>query len=235
MQTIKNTSCEFSRTTAAFFDVDGTLMKTNAVEHYLNLISTNINKFSYWYSLFNVIIKIPYYLLIDQISRQLCNQVFYSNYRNFYVIEFENRSSIYFQEKLKYQIFPAAQDCINQHQIRGDLVILVTGSLDFIIKPLAEFLNANRSIATSLETKNGFYTGQIKALSPIGEEKAKAIHNLSMELGIDLSNSYAYGDSIFDLPMLEAVGNPVVVNPDQRLKRIALKKGWTQKYWSLEK
>lgn len=145
--------------------------------------------------------------------------------------QLRDRSQIYFQEKLITQFFPAALDCINQHKQQGNLVILVTGSLDFIVSPLAEFLNADAVIATSLHTKNGYYTGEIKETSPIGEEKAKSIHNLSLKLGIDLSNSYAYADSSSDLPMLYIVGNPIVVNPDLTLKRIAKQESWSINFW----
>ncbi|MGK7873077.1 MAG: HAD family hydrolase [Xenococcaceae cyanobacterium] len=68
-------------------------------------------------------------------------------------------------------------------------------SLDFIVAPLAKFLNANAAIATLLETENGRFTGKIAGLPLAGDEKARAMRNLSGELGIDLSRSYAYGVS----------------------------------------
>ncbi len=217
--------------TAAFFDVDGTLVKTNAIEHYLSLSKPESNKFSYACLMLSIILKIPYYILLDKISRQLFNQVFYRNYCKFSPKELEQRSQIYFQETLKSRIFAESIHTIKQHQNKGDLVILVTGSLDFIIKPLAHFLNIDTTITTTLQVKDGLYNGQIKGVSPVGKEKANAIYNLSQKLDIDLSQSYAYGDSISDLSMLTIVSNPIVVNPDYKLKKIAVEKGWPVKVW----
>lgn len=218
--------------TAAFFDVDGTLFKANAIEHYLNLTTPYISQLLSWLLISNIIIKIPYYFILDRISRQKFNQAFYRNYRHLSVIQLQRRSQVYSKSKLINSIFLAAKDCIAKHKEQGDLVILVTGSLDFIVEPLAKFLNVDAVIATKLQIKDGFYTGEIIGITPIGEEKAKRIRNLSINLEIDLNNSYAYGDSTSDLLMLDTVGNPIVINPDRTLKRIANQKIWSIKYWN---
>ena len=217
---------------AAFFDVDGTLFKANAVNHYLDLTTQNISQLGYRWEIFKIAVKAPYYLFLDRISRQQFNKVFYLNYRNWSVKQLQDRSQVYFKEKLITRLFPAAINCINQHKKQGNLLILVTGSLDFIVDPLAEFLKADAIVATSLHTQDGLCTGEIAGTSPIGEEKAKSIRNLSIKLGIDLSNSYAYGDSFSDLSMLYAVGNPVAVNPDLTLRRIANQESWTISCWN---
>ena len=218
--------------TAAFFDVDGTLFKANAIEHYINLTTPYISPFLRWLLITNIIIKIPYYFILDCISRQQFNQAFYRNYRHLSVIQLQRRSQVYSKTKLINSIFLAAKDCIAKHKKQGHLVILVTGSLDFIVGPLGKFLNADAVIATKLQIKDGFYTGEIIGKSPIGEEKAQTIRNLSIKLAIDLNNSYAYGDSTSDLPMLNTVGNPVAINPDRTLKQIAKQKIWSIKYWN---
>ena len=99
---------------------------------------------------------------------------------------------------------------------------------------MAEFLGVDAILATSLQTQNGYYTGEITGISPTGENKVKAIQSLSLKLGIDLSQSFAYGDSASDLPMLMKVGHPVAVNPDRTLKQFAQRQRWTIEYWKLK-
>lgn len=218
--------------TAAFFDVDGTLVKANAIAHYLNLTTPYMPQLFSWLLVLNIIIKIPYYFILDCSDRQKFNQVFYRNYGNMSVYQLQKRSQLYAHSQLMYRIFLAAKDCIAEHKKRGDLIILVTGSLDFIIEPLAELLNVDGVIATKLQVKDDFYTGKIIGKTPIGTEKAKRIRDLSQELAIDLKHSYAYGDSASDLTMLNTVGNPIVINPDRALKRIAQQKSWSIKHWN---
>lgn len=218
--------------TAAFFDVDGTLARVNAVNHYLNLTTYNTSLLNRCWLSLQIAVKIPYYILLDHLDRHRFNQAFYKNYRNLAVTQLQKRSQIYFQERLQTHLFPEAKDCIVQHKKQGDLVILVTGSLDFIVAPIANFFKIDAILATSLQEKDGFYTGEIAGISPVGEEKARAVRNLSIQLGIDLNNSYAYGDSSSDLSMLYAVGNPVAVNPNLTLRRIANQEKWTIRCWN---
>jgi HAD superfamily hydrolase (TIGR01490 family) len=219
--------------TAAFFDVDGTLIKGNAIDHYLYLSTKNISLIDRWKLYLRVVIQIPYYMLLDRISRTKFNEVFYRNYCDKSVAHLQDLSQKYFAEKLCDRLFPAAKDCIIQHKKNGKCIVLVSGSLDVIISPLAKFLCADVILTVSLKINNGCYTGEIIGDSITDEGKARAIQNLAEQLDIDLSKSYAYGDSISDLPMLKSVGHPVAVNPDRTLNKIAKQNGFSIKYWSL--
>ena len=86
-------------------------------------------------------------------------------------------------------------------------------------------VGADRVIATQLVVKDGRYTGEIDFYA-YAENKAQAIKELADTEGYDLSRSYAYSDSITDLPMLEVVGHPYVVNPDRALRKEAASRGW---------
>ena len=79
-------------------------------------------------------------------------------------------------------------------------------------------------------TRKGRYTGQLEFYA-YGPHKADAIREMAVNEGIDLANSYAYSDSITDLPMLELVGNPVAVNPDRELTRIAREREWDMRWF----
>jgi len=218
--------------TAAFFDVDGTCIKSNALEHYLYLSTTDASLINKWKLILRIVIQMPYYILLDRINRSEFNKVFYRNYSYMAVEKLRDLSEKYISQKLVHRLFPEAKDCIEQHKKTGDLVVLVSGSVDFVIAPLAKFLGADNVLCVSLKSNNGYYTGEIIGDSITDEGKAIAIKHIAENLGIDLSQSYAYGDSISDLPMLKCVGNPVAVNPDHNLNKIAIQKGFSIKYWS---
>jgi HAD superfamily hydrolase (TIGR01490 family) len=122
-------------------------------------------------------------------------------------------------------VYQEALDLIALHRALGRRVYVVSSSPDEVVRPLAEHLGVTDVIATEAETEEGCYTGRL-AFYCCGEGKAQAIREVASRVGIDLAGSYAYSDSITDLPMLRAVGNPVAVNPDRELRREAERRGW---------
>ena len=217
---------------AAFFDVDGTIINSNVVYHYLYLATKDRIWINRWIKYIWIAFQVPLYLILDSIDRSLFNKVFYRNYRDMSVAKSFDLSQDYFNKKLCDHIFPSAIDYIIKHQKQGNIVVLVTGSLNFIIKPLADFLKVYNVISTHLKIEGEHYTGEIIGIPLAGEEKLTQISNFAKDLNIDLSKSYAYGDSIADLFMLNGVGNPVVINPEKNLQKIAIKKDWNIEYWN---
>jgi phosphoserine phosphatase len=102
----------------------------------------------------------------------------------------------------------------------------VSASAIEIVQALADELGFEGAIATEAEVVDGVYTGRLAQPFRHGTGKAEAIAALAAEKGYDLSLSFAYSDSHNDLPMLELVGIPVVINPDSQLARIAYQRGW---------
>lgn len=131
-----------------------------------------------------------------------------------------------YQKLIRPQLSPAGRSCLRQHQQQGHHVVILTGSLECLMLPLQRELQVHWLIATRLQTRQGRYTGHIAGLHPRGEHKLTLLHQLSQTAGFDLSRSYAYADHISDLPLLEQVGQPVAVNPDRRLRRLAREKAW---------
>jgi HAD superfamily hydrolase (TIGR01490 family) len=114
-----------------------------------------------------------------------------------------------------------------EHRRRGDLTVLVSGSFPPCLDPIAEFLDADLLICTRPTVVDGGYTGEIPH-PMIGDHKAVALAELARTHRLDLTQAWAYGDHSSDLPLLEAVGNPVVVaNADQPLVTHARSNGWT--------
>ncbi len=122
-------------------------------------------------------------------------------------------------------IYLEALDLMDLHRALGRKVFIVSSSAEEVVRALTEHLGDVEVIATRAKIEGGKYAGELEFYC-YGENKAVAIREIAEREGIDLSGSYAYSDSITDLPMLEAVGNPVAVNPDRELRREAEKRGW---------
>jgi HAD superfamily hydrolase (TIGR01490 family) len=127
-------------------------------------------------------------------------------------------------------IYLEALDLMELHRALGRKVFIVSSSAEEVVRPLAERLGQVDVIATRAKTEDGKYTGELEFYC-YGPNKATAIREVAEEQGIDLAASYAYSDSATDLPMLEAVGHPVAVNPDRDLRREAEKRGWQVRYF----
>jgi HAD superfamily hydrolase (TIGR01490 family) len=130
------------------------------------------------------------------------------------------------QEVIDPLIYAEALELFDLHRREGRDLYLVSSSGVEVVKPLAEYLGVPYVIATrSNIDENGCYDGTLEFYC-YAESKAVAIHAEAEERGIDLSRSYAYSDSVTDVPMLEAVGHPVAVNPDKELREVAVERGW---------
>ncbi len=123
-------------------------------------------------------------------------------------------------------VFAEALAIIDDHRGKGRRVVVVSSSPDEIVRPLCRYLAIDDVIATRSEIgPDGKYTGEI-SLYAYGPGKAGAIREMANDDGIDLAASYAYSDSVTDVPMLELVGHPVAVNPDSGLREVAEERGW---------
>ncbi|WP_442791700.1 HAD-IB family hydrolase [Mycolicibacterium sp. ND9-15] len=122
-------------------------------------------------------------------------------------------------------VFAEAAELIADHRLCGRDVVMVSASGEEIVAPIARALGATHAMATRMVVEDGKYTGEI-AFYCYGEGKAAAIRELAAREGYALEHCYAYSDSITDLPMLETVGHPSVVNPDRTLRKEAAARGW---------
>jgi len=128
-------------------------------------------------------------------------------------------------------LYQEALNAIDWHQAQGHLVWLVSASPEEIVKPLGRFIGVDGVIASRAEVNSeGYYTGKMEFYC-YGPNKAQAIYEISQQYDIDLQSSYAYSDSYTDLPILEAVGHPIAVNPDKNLLKIAKSKDWEVKHF----
>jgi HAD superfamily hydrolase (TIGR01490 family) len=125
------------------------------------------------------------------------------------------------------RIYPEMLEEVYAHQDAGRPTFIVSAAGDELVQLLARILYMDGGIGTSYEIgEDGLFTGELGGTFMYGEGKVEAMRRFATEHEIDLAESYAYSDSASDLPMLRAVGHPVVVNPDEKLTRIAREHGW---------
>jgi HAD superfamily hydrolase (TIGR01490 family) len=125
------------------------------------------------------------------------------------------------------RIYPEMLEEVYTHQDAGRPTFIVSAAGDELVQLLARILYMDGGIGTSYEVgEDGLFTGELGGAFMYGEGKVEAMRRFASEHDIDLGVSYAYSDSVSDLPMLRAVGIPVVVNPDEELTRIARDHGW---------
>ena len=122
-------------------------------------------------------------------------------------------------------IYDEAVALIEEHRASGRDVVIISSSGTEVVEPIGERLGVDIAVGSQLGIEDGRYTGEILFYA-YGEGKAQAMRELAAERGYDLTASYAYTDSITDLPMLNLVGHPTAVNPDDDLRRIAAERDW---------
>ncbi len=142
------------------------------------------------------------------------------------VEEVEALAEAFVHDNLAKRVRPPLVRRLDAHRAAGDRIALVSGTPDFIARPLAARVGAEVWSATLLARSNGSYTAEPPEVHPFGDDKVRASHELCARLGCALEDCTAYGNSIHDLPLLRRVARPVAVCPDRRLKRIARQGGW---------
>ena len=133
--------------------------------------------------------------------------------------------SRYLKDLILPYVYAEARALLSEHRGAGQDVVIVSTSGQEVVAPIGALLGAHAVIATRMRIADGRYTGEMECYA-YGEEKAVQVRRLAAERGYSLPGCYAYTDSVTDLPLLEAVGHPRVVNPDRALRRIATVRGW---------
>jgi HAD superfamily hydrolase (TIGR01490 family) len=142
------------------------------------------------------------------------------------------RSDEWFASHVEPHIADEGRAVVERHQAAGDLLAIVTGATRYTARPLARRLRIDHVVVSELEVDaSGRFTGRPSGPLCIGEGKVVRAEQLAVELGFRLDEATFYSDSLTDLPLLERVKEPVVVNPDPRLARVASRRGWRVERW----
>ncbi len=131
-----------------------------------------------------------------------------------------------YDKHLAQAIYPESRALVAAHMAKGHTVAIISAATPYQVNPIARDLGFEHVMCTRMEVKNGAFTGEIVEPACWGNGKAQDAKSLAEELDLDLSKSYFYTDSAEDLPLLELVGNPHPVKPDQELSVLAYKNDW---------
>ena len=210
----------------AFFDLDGTVVAPPSLEwRFVGFLLAHdeirTRDIARWFGQFAVKI------LPDPRGATIGNKRYLAGLRETLADEWEASLS-----NGAPQFYPQAIRRMAWHWGCGHRVFLVTGTLEFLARAMGRRLPGPAEVcATRLEASAGRWTGRLIGNHRSGEAKARAVRDLAAQLGLSLWDSYAYGNSIGDLPMLDSVGRRVAVNPPARLARIARSEGWQVCDW----
>lgn len=138
----------------------------------------------------------------------------------------------WFPEYVLPEVQAAGRRAVQQHREAGDFVAIVTGATRYVAEPVARELGIDHVICSELELDaEGRFTGQVVEPLCYGAGKISRTQTIAEREGFRLEDACFYSDSITDLPLLEAVKAPIIINPDRRLRRIASRRGWPIETW----
>jgi fatty acyl-CoA reductase len=213
----------------AVFDMDGTLLDSNVIETYLWLRLAELPRSEWSSEIASIARRLPKYLGSERRDRGEFLRRFYRRYEGASVEGIQRLMDEEVHELLLRRASPAAIRRIREHKAAGHKTVLITGALGHFASPLAPLFD--HIVATELARRDGRYTGYLQTPPLVGEARALWLRDYAVRAGADLKKSYAYADSHSDLPLLRAVGNPVAVNPDVSLFRVARKRRWPVEDW----
>lgn len=209
----------------AAFDLENTLIASNVVASYSWLATRRLPRDDRLRYVLRALAEAPSLLALDRRDRGDFLRHFYRRYDRAPVDQLDDDTTEMFSHLLLAKSFPAAIRRVREHRRAGHRTLLITGALDFAVGPLKPLFDD--VVCARLATRpDGTYRGELVEVPPTGEARATALAEYADRYGLDLAEGVAYADSTSDLPMLEAVGFPVAVNPETRLAALARKRGW---------
>ncbi|WP_061961075.1 HAD family hydrolase [Demequina flava] len=211
---------------AAFFDVDNTVIRGASSYH----IARGLQRHGFFKArdIFRFAWEQLKYTMLGE-SREQIEQIREEGLmmiKGWSVAEMIAVGEEVYDEILELRIFPGTRALIDGHLAAGREVWFITTSPQEVASIIAQRLGVTGAMGSQAEHVDGLYTGKLKGEMVHREAKAKVVRQLADERGLDLTASYAYGDSINDGPMLEAVAHPTAINPDHKLRRMANERGW---------
>ncbi|MBI4261765.1 MAG: HAD-IB family hydrolase [Actinobacteria bacterium] len=215
--------------TLAVFDMEGTILSSNVIESYLWLRFADVPAEEWPDHVASVARQLPSLLGAERRDRGEFLRAFYRRYDGASVEGIARLVEEHVAEMLLQRVAPAAVRRIREHRRAGHRTVLLTGALEPFAEPFRPLFD--EVVAAKLMVRDGRYTGYLETPPLVGEARAAWLRGYAEGEGADLKGSYAYADSHTDLPLLRAVGNPVAVNPDVALYRVARKRRWPVEVW----
>lgn len=215
----------------AAFDLENTLIASNVVESYSFLATRRLNTPERVRYVLRTLAEAPTLVKLDKRDRTDFLRHFYRRYADAPVEQIEADTRDLMTQLILTKSFPAGLRRVREHRAAGHRTVLITGALSFNVaglKPLFdEIVAAEMSVRP-----DGTYSGEMSTVPPTGEARAQILADYCSAENLLLEECVAYADSSSDLPLFEAVGFPVAVNPETRLAAIARKRGWLVENWT---
>ncbi|MDP9388127.1 MAG: HAD family phosphatase [Actinomycetota bacterium] len=215
----------------AAFDLENTLIASNVVESYAWLATRRLPAEERLRFVLRTLREGPGLLALDRRDRGDFLRHFYRRYEGAPRQQVEEDAWKMFSGLILTKAFPAGIRRVREHRALGHRTVLITGALDFVIEPLRPLFDDIVCAKLGCDA-GGHLTGELLAGPPTGEARALVMADYAEAENLRLEESVAYADSASDLPMLEAVGHPVAVNPEAKLATIARKRGWHVEQWA---
>jgi alcohol-forming fatty acyl-CoA reductase len=213
----------------AAFDLENTLVASNVVESYAWLVTRHLDRTERARVVAGLFAEGPKLLRLDRRDRSDFLRAFYRRYDGAPVDQLRLDGYELFSDLLGPRAFPEAIARVRTHRALGHKTLLITGALDFVVEPLRPLFD--EIVCASMDERDGKFTGELTRSPPTGEARALLLEEFARAQGLTLGDTVAYADSTSDLPMLEAAGFPVAVNPEAKLAAIARRRGWAIEHW----
>lgn len=211
---------------ASYFDVDGTLTRTNLVHPLVFYMLNQQNPLRAVGRLAKAAVSAPALFASEQVDRGTFNELLFKGYAGMSEDRLLELADEAFDSVIRPSLYKDGLSLVKRAKQAGHRVVLVSGSPDFLLERLGRMIDADDVIGNRLEFRDGLATGRILKPLVAGPEKAKLIKDHAKKHGFDLDRCAAYSDSMSDVPMLSVVGRPAAVNPDFRLKMLARTHRW---------
>ncbi|MCD6497553.1 MAG: HAD family hydrolase [Deltaproteobacteria bacterium] len=216
--------------TAAFFDLDGTLLDGNS--GWLWMTSEWRQRRITAKQMFDgTVYVIAYKLGMLDMEQAMAKAL--ETIRGNREESLRTRTHAWFHEQVAHRFSPPGLDAVEWHRAQGHKLVLLTSASLYESEAVASLLKLDHYLCTRYELKDGRFTGHYVLPQCFGAGKVVWARAYAQKNDIDLAQSYFYSDSITDLPMLETVGHPMVVNPDLRLRLLGHRRHWPIHSWSM--
>ena len=136
-----------------------------------------------------------------------------------------------YEQYIMPRLFAEGAECLRQHKARGHHTVIATAAGEYMSEKVRVQLGADDKIAAIAAVRDGRLTDEVEMPMPFSEGKETLARRYAEDRGVSLDDCWFYSDSLADVPLLQAVGHPVAVNPQRGLKRIAEERGWPVEYW----
>ncbi|MFI7480792.1 HAD-IB family hydrolase [Kocuria sp. M1R5S2] len=213
----------------AVFDLEGTVLDSTVIHQYLQLRRRTLRLAKWPAELADLVSSAPTYLKAEKRDRGEFIRAFMRRYQGVPARTVREQVAGPLGQDLRRLLKPGALDRIDEHRAAGHRTVLVTGSIDLLVDPIAHLFD--EVVAGRMDERDGVMTGYLATPPLVDEARAQWLKKYAEQGGYDLTRSYGYGDSLADVSWLQLVGHPYTVNPDLPLYRLAKKNHWPIEDW----